>query len=234
MNYIKIYNQIIRKAKARNLQKDIYSERHHILPISIFGRNNRIVRLLPKEHFISHFLLFKYCKKKYGLNHWKTHKMGYAFYRMTISSRNQQRYTSKSYQIIKEWYSNNNPSKNQIHRERMKGNDYGKGRKGLKHSQETKDKISKANKGRLIGEKNPSKRQEVRDKISKANSDGRTANHGKNHPNYNHNLTIEIRKKIYDEYQLVKHNESMYSFCKQAALKYNCGKGLIQGIIYQK
>lgn len=233
MNYIKIYNKIIRNAKTRNLQ-NVYKEKHHILPKSIFGNNTRTVYLLPKEHFICHFLLFKYCKKKYGLNHYKTHKMGYAFYKMTISSDNQYRYHSRSYSIARQWYSENNPSKTIKHRERMLGNTYGKARKGLKQTDETKRKISAANKGKLLGDKNPSKRQEVRNKISKINSDGRTAHLGKNHPNYNHLITDEIRKFIYEEYQTTKTTESLYKFCRRMAEKFNCGKGVIQGIVYRK
>jgi hypothetical protein len=60
----------------------------------------------------------------------------------------------------------NNSSKRQEHRERMKGNRYGEGRKGLKQSDATKEKISKANKGKLLGDNNPSRRPEVREKIS--------------------------------------------------------------------
>lgn len=38
---------------------------------------------------------------------------------------------------------------------------------GKNHSDETKQKISEINKGRLLGDKNPSKRPEIREKISK-------------------------------------------------------------------
>jgi len=37
----------------------------------------------------------------------------------------------------------------------QKGNQFGKKNKGLVRSEETKAKVSKANKGRLVGEKNP-------------------------------------------------------------------------------
>jgi hypothetical protein len=57
MNYGKIYNQIIERAKNRVLKS--YSERHHIKPKSIGGTNDKdnIVRLTAKEHFICHLLL---------------------------------------------------------------------------------------------------------------------------------------------------------------------------------
>ena len=168
MNYIKTYKNICKNATLRNIEG--YKEKHHIYPISIFGKNNKTVYLTAREHFICHFLLFKICKKRYGLNHYKTHKMGYAFYKMTVSSKNQTRYFSKSYEIAKKWYSENNPSK---YRDLSGNKNPMFGRTGELHhlfgiscSQERKDKIGRANKGKLLGDKNPSKRQDVRDRIS--------------------------------------------------------------------
>ena len=59
MNYEKIYNQIIERAKSRNL--DGYSEKHHIIPKCMGGGNNKgnLVNLTAKEHFICHLLLTK-------------------------------------------------------------------------------------------------------------------------------------------------------------------------------
>lgn len=230
MNYLKIYNKICRNAIGRD-NGNYYTERHHIFPQGLFGANKRIVRLTAKEHFICHFLLFKFCKKRYGIDHWKTRKMGYAFYKMTISSKNQQRYTSKSYGIIKEWYSKNNPSF--FNREKMLGNKFGALRKNTKHSEETKQKISIANKGKLVGDLNPAKRPEVREKISKTNSDGRTAHYGASHKNYKHNLTTEIRQSLKEEWNKEKAaGRSLYSFAREKAKEYDCSQGCIQGIVY--
>ena len=57
MNYQKIYDQIIERAKNRKLEG--YKERHHIVPKCLGGSNdkNNLVELTAQEHFICHMLL---------------------------------------------------------------------------------------------------------------------------------------------------------------------------------
>ena len=57
MNYQKIYDQIIERAKTRKLE--CYKEKHHIIPKCIGGRNEKsnIVELMAREHFLCHWLL---------------------------------------------------------------------------------------------------------------------------------------------------------------------------------
>lgn len=110
MNYLKLYIKICKNALKRN-NLDCYVEYHHIFPKSIYGKNKNVVALTAKEHFIVHFLLFKLCKKRYGLNHWKTRKMGYAFKKMTCCSKTQKRYYSRIYEFFRKWFSENNPLK---------------------------------------------------------------------------------------------------------------------------
>ena len=56
MNYQRIYNQIIERAKTRQL--NCYKEKHHIIPRCIGGKDiNNIVELTAKEHFLCHRLL---------------------------------------------------------------------------------------------------------------------------------------------------------------------------------
>lgn len=63
MDYWKIYEKIINKAKAENRIKTdgVHYEKHHIKPRSLFkeleNNKNNIVLLTPKEHFICHMLL---------------------------------------------------------------------------------------------------------------------------------------------------------------------------------
>ena len=61
MNYEKIYNQIIEKAKLENRIKNdnIYYERHHIIPKCLGGTNKKenLVLLTGKEHYMCHKLL---------------------------------------------------------------------------------------------------------------------------------------------------------------------------------
>ena len=57
MNYQKIYNQIIEKAKNRILEG--YKEKHHVIPKCLGGNNNKenLVELTAREHFLCHILL---------------------------------------------------------------------------------------------------------------------------------------------------------------------------------
>lgn len=87
MNYIRIYFSIINRAKNRKLE-NIYTEKHHIFPVSIFGENNKTVDLTFREHYIAHLLLAKICLKRYGESHTYTRKMYNAIHRMVYSSKN--------------------------------------------------------------------------------------------------------------------------------------------------
>jgi len=60
VNYEKIYDSLIEKAKARH--KPIgYAEKHHIVPVSLGGNNDasNLVYITAREHFLCHFLLAK-------------------------------------------------------------------------------------------------------------------------------------------------------------------------------
>lgn len=63
MNYSKIYDSIIQKAKESNRKKGlgIYYELHHIIPLCMNGENKmkNMVLLTAREHFVCHKLLFK-------------------------------------------------------------------------------------------------------------------------------------------------------------------------------
>jgi len=61
MNYQRIYDQIIERAKKENRKKEegFYYERHHIVPKCLGGNNTKdnLVLLTAKEHYIVHRLL---------------------------------------------------------------------------------------------------------------------------------------------------------------------------------
>jgi hypothetical protein len=59
MNYLKIYNAIVARAKNRKIEG--YSETHHIVPRCMGGEDSpeNLVDLTPEEHFICHLLLVK-------------------------------------------------------------------------------------------------------------------------------------------------------------------------------
>ena len=56
MNYLKVYCNLIRKVHQRQVVEG-YTEKHHIFPVSIFGKNNKVVLLTGREHYIAHALI---------------------------------------------------------------------------------------------------------------------------------------------------------------------------------
>ena len=67
MNYAKHYERLIHRARIRALSG--YSERHHVVPKCLGGSNSRqnIVRLKREEHYIAHLLLVKMYPDHKGL-----------------------------------------------------------------------------------------------------------------------------------------------------------------------
>lgn len=96
MNYKRIYEKIIQRAKFRKLT--CYTEKHHIIPKCLGGSNDKdnLVRLTAKEHFICHRLLV--------LIYPENHKLKYALWCMCKQhSSQQQRYkvTAKIYESLR-------------------------------------------------------------------------------------------------------------------------------------
>jgi hypothetical protein len=102
MNYKKIYDQIIENSIKENRVKNKLTlyEKHHIIPKSIGGTNNKnnLVLLTPKEHYICHKLLVEI----YKLTIYES-KMYFAMWCMVNGVGNQKRHatTSKIYQRLK-------------------------------------------------------------------------------------------------------------------------------------
>jgi hypothetical protein len=69
MNYQRIYDQIIERAKIRQIEG--YIEKHHITPRCIEGSDdkNNIVQLTAREHFICHMLLCEMYPNEPKLKH---------------------------------------------------------------------------------------------------------------------------------------------------------------------
>lgn len=102
--YTKIYFQIIEKAIRSNRVKlsitspnYIYYEEHHIVPKSVGGSNKKdnLVLLLPREHFICHWLLTKMV-----LSEFHYQKMIHAFSGM-YNWKEKRCFTSRQYDILK-------------------------------------------------------------------------------------------------------------------------------------
>jgi len=178
MNYLKAYIKLVRKAQRRDIKPKI-CEKHHVFPESIYGKNNYKVKLTPREHYIAHAILYKALTKRYGKMHWKTKKMGHAFWRMQFRGQHhKEKYTnSYLYEIARSVYCDS-----------IKGsNNYMYGKKGAdnpnhgkKFSQEHKNKIRLSRIGTFHSEE--SIKLMSRSKLGKSNpAYGRT---GDKHPMY--------------------------------------------------
>jgi hypothetical protein len=106
MEYIKIYNQIIERAKTRQLEG--YKEKHHTIPKCMGGLDNKenLVELTAREHFLCHHLLCKIYPEN--------EKLWYALFLMAINKNKKIKYiiSAREYSYIKEkWnlYSKNKP-----------------------------------------------------------------------------------------------------------------------------
>lgn len=101
MDYKKIYDNIIQKAKNRQLES--YKEKHHIIPKCLGGNDNKdnLVELTAKEHFLCHMLLCRIYPDNI--------KLLYALFLMSIG-RNKKphskyKLSSRTYERIKqEWH----------------------------------------------------------------------------------------------------------------------------------
>lgn len=83
--YTKWYFSIVSQRKVRIFNKNIYMERHHIIPKSLGGSNDaaNMIKLTAKEHFLVHWLLTKMCiedshirKMKYAMRSMSWNKTG--------------------------------------------------------------------------------------------------------------------------------------------------------------
>src|SRR5574343_75476 len=77
MDYYWHYNKLIETRTNRILDKEIYYERHHILPSSLGGDNSdkNLIKLTAREHFLAHWLLWRIYRNK---------KMSDAFWNMCV------------------------------------------------------------------------------------------------------------------------------------------------------
>jgi hypothetical protein len=135
MNYQKIYENLIQKARNRTSVSE-YTELHHIIPKCMNGDNSasNLVRLTAREHFIAHALLYRIHK---------TSKLAHAWFSMLRTGNGQQRnFTSRQYKKAREAHVN--ALKKQVG---IKNPFYGR-----KHTDEAKRKISNANIGRKRSE----------------------------------------------------------------------------------
>lgn len=84
MNYLKHYIKLIRKAQSET--QSGYCEKHHVFPVSIFGKNKFIVKMTARQHYIAHALLQRIYIKRYGEDDMKSKKMIRAFFMMNTAN----------------------------------------------------------------------------------------------------------------------------------------------------
>lgn len=97
MNYQKIYDDICKRGQERQLPKEVYTEKHHIVPKCLGGGNEKsnLTILTAREHFLVHYILTRI----YPNNS----KIWNACFKMCSQSSNQKRFVpdSKLYESIK-------------------------------------------------------------------------------------------------------------------------------------
>ena len=145
MNYQKIYDAIIYRAKNTTRYKHSYYEKHHVLPCCMGGRNGETILLTAREHFICHLLL-----PEIYPNNPEHGKLVYALWCMiTRCTTKQQRYkiTARTYSRLRTEFSRSRIGHAVSIETRKKMHD---ARVGTTHitSGETKAKISKTLTGR--------------------------------------------------------------------------------------
>lgn len=150
MDYKKTYDRLVCRAKNRKLE--CYKEIHHIIPKCMGGTEdkNNLVELTAREHFICHWLLSRMYPKDA--------KLSYSFWMMSTSKRpNRYIPSSRVYEEAKQLQS-------LLRSEQLKGHLV---------SEKTKEKISKANKGKKRTEE---ERKRISDSLKgkKGNWEGKT------------------------------------------------------------
>lgn len=142
MNYKKIYDDIINKAKTLNRKKskEQYFELHHIIPRCMGGNNSKtnLVLLTAREHFLCHKLLHK----SYPTN--RLLFFAYDCMSIPIGQRNI-KLSSREFQYIKEMKSKLNDKNSISDKCRQKQREAVRGRK---QTEEEKRRRSEANKGK--------------------------------------------------------------------------------------
>lgn len=108
MNYLKAYIALCKSAEKRDksILKETRSlyEKHHVFPKSIYGKNEKVVFLTLREHYVAHKLLWKAFRKRYGVLDQKTRQMASAFHIMVYGIGDTNRtsnYTSQQYNLAR-------------------------------------------------------------------------------------------------------------------------------------
>jgi hypothetical protein len=181
MDYKKIYESIIEKAKSEDRQKrlGIYYENHHILPRCMGGSDKKenLVLLTGREHFVCHKLL--------TVIYPHNRKLALAFHKMAFSKRKIYGMTNRDYEYARKLIS-------EIPLSKEERTNIGKRTKGKTYEELYGDKAEEQKEKRrqaLLGKKRP---KEVCEKMSNSLK-------GKNPWNKGLNKNNDERVKKYTE-----------------------------------
>ena len=134
MNYQKIYDDICKRGQERQLPKEVYTEKHHIVPKCLGGGNEKsnLTVLTAREHFLVHYILTRI----YPNNS----KIWNACFKMCTGGESQTRFIpdSKLYEFIK--IELNKLKKGQTYEQLY----------GQERADEIKQKISKKLTGKIV------------------------------------------------------------------------------------
>ena len=113
MNYKKIYDRLVAKAKVRGLDRksvDYYTEVHHIIPRSLGGSDeeSNLVMLSAREHYIAHLLLWKmdkscvamYCAFMYMSSKYTSNARLYELFKIQFSEMQSKRFYKKEKNLV--------------------------------------------------------------------------------------------------------------------------------------
>lgn len=162
MNCLRHYVKLMRKAQSRALSKDVYSEKHHVFPLSIYGPNDFTVELTFREHVVAHHLLFIGLVKRYGEKDRRSIKMGHAL---------------KSFLMTEKKLDTNYPKLIRLIRNLSE-------KQRFKHSEDTKRKLSKRFSG--IGNPNYGKTGELHQRFGVVHSEETKRKMSESHLNLNY------------------------------------------------
>lgn len=181
MDYFKIYNNIISKAKSENRKKDKdnYYENHHIIPKSLGGDNSKenLVLLSAREHFIAHKCLVKIYENKDSNSYFK---MCIAMNRFMYSKNsNEYKISSRDYETYRKLHAlgiSNLLSNRCFSEEHKKSISLGLKKyykendhpwTGKTHSEKTKEKMSAKQRGKNNPQYGKQRTEIEKEKISK-------------------------------------------------------------------
>lgn len=126
MEYTSIYRSLVQRAKLetiKGLRNTGYFEKHHILPKSIGGNNEKenLVKFTAKEHFIAHLLLTRI----YPKGSTERNKMIFALWRMA-NGKHKFKLCSRIYESLRKEFANATSKMNSKKQKGNKNSQYGK------------------------------------------------------------------------------------------------------------